>query len=181
MTNSGGSIVAPDLALSIGSTLDNSNGDIEANQLALGATDLLNHGGTITQYGASPMTVNVSSTLDNSNGGTIQTNSTDLTLSPGALINDAGTILDAGTGTLTITPGNGSGSLSNVDGKIITAGQIAAQAGSLDNAGGVFAAQGNIAANVAGNIDNTQGAVRALGSPPLGWPARHQGSRLPSA
>jgi len=164
MTNSGGSIVAPNLALSIGSTLDNSNGDIEANQLALGATDLLNHGGTITQYGSSPMTVNVSNTLDNSNGGTIQTNSTDLTLSPSALINDDGTILDAGTGTLTITPGNGSGSLSNVGGKIITAGQIAAQAGSLDNAGGVFAAQGIIAANVAGNIDNTQGAVRALGS-----------------
>ncbi len=39
MTNSGGSIVAPNLALSIGSTLDNSNGDIEANQLALSATD----------------------------------------------------------------------------------------------------------------------------------------------
>ncbi|RKT22480.1 filamentous hemagglutinin [Paraburkholderia sp. RAU2J] len=164
MTNSGGSIVAPNLALAVGSTLDNSGGDIEANQLALGATDLLNRGGTITQYGASPMSVNVSHTLDNSNGGTIQTNSTDLTLAPATLNNDGGTILAAGTGTLTIAPGNGSGSVSNVGGKIITAGQIAAQAASLDNAGGVLAAQGNIAANVAGNIDNTQGAVRSLGS-----------------
>ncbi|QQC64327.1 hemagglutinin repeat-containing protein [Paraburkholderia ginsengisoli] len=164
MTNSGGSIVAPDLALSIGSTLDNSGGDIEANQLALGATDLLNHGGTITQYGASPMSVNVSNTLDNSNGGTLQTNSTDLTLAPATLDNDGGTITHAGTGTLTIAPGNGAGSISNVGGKIITAGQIAAQAGSLNNATGVLAAQGNIAANVAGNINNTQGAVRSLGS-----------------
>ena len=164
MTNSGGSIVAPDLALAIGSTLDNSNGDIEANQLALSATDLLNHGGTITQYGASLMSVNVNNTLDNSNGGTIQTNSTDLTLAPATLDNDGGTITHAGTGTLTIAPGNGSGSVSNVGGKIITAGQIAAQAGSLNNAGGVFAAQGNIAASVAGNINNTQGAVRSLGS-----------------
>ncbi len=164
MTNSGGSIVAPDLTLSIGSTLDNSNGDIEANQLTLGATDLLNHGGTITQYGSSPMNLNVSNTLDNSAGGTIQTNSTDLSLTPATLDNDGGKIIDAGTGTLTITPGNGSGSLSNVGGQIITAGQIAAQAGSLNNAGGVFAAQGNIAANVAGNIDNTQGSVRSLGS-----------------
>lgn len=164
MTNSGGSIVAPDLALAIGSTLDNSGGDIEANQLALTATDLLNHGGTITQYGASPMSVNVSNTLDNSNGGTLQTNSTDLTLAPATLDNDGGTITHAGTGTLTIAPGNGSGSVSNVGGKIITAGQIAAQAGSLNNAGGVFAAQGNIAASVAGNINNTQGAVRSLGS-----------------
>ncbi|PXW25613.1 filamentous hemagglutinin [Paraburkholderia caballeronis] len=164
MTNSGGSIVAPDLALAIGSTLDNSGGDIEANQLALTATDLLNHGGTITQYGASPMSVNVSNTLDNSNGGTLQTNSTDLTLAPATLDNDGGTITHAGTGTLTITPGNGSGSLSNVGGKIITAGQIAAQAGSLNNAGGVFAAQGNIAASVAGNINNTRGAIRSLAS-----------------
>ncbi|MGF6572677.1 filamentous hemagglutinin [Paraburkholderia sp. GAS333] len=164
MSNSGGSIVAPDLALSIGSTLNNSDGDIEANQLALRATDLLNHGGTITQYGASSMGLNVSNTLDNSAGGTIQTNSADLTLAPANFDNDGGTITHAGAGTLTITPGNGSGALANVGGKIITAGQIAAQAGSLDNAGGVFAAQGNIAASVAGNIDNTQGAVRSLGS-----------------
>ncbi|MBB5442945.1 filamentous hemagglutinin [Paraburkholderia sp. WSM4177] len=164
LTNNGGSIVAPNLSLAIGSTLDNSGGDIEANQLALGATDLLNHGGTITQYGASPMSVNVSHTLDNSNGGTIQTNSADLTLAPATLDNDGGTILAAGTGTLTIAPGNGSGSVSNVGGKIITAGQIVAQAGSLDNAIGVLAAQGNIAANVAGNINNTQGAIRSLSS-----------------
>ncbi|MGF6368103.1 filamentous hemagglutinin [Paraburkholderia sp. RAU6.4a] len=164
LTNNGGSIAAPDLALAIGSTLDNSGGDIEANQLALTATNLRNHGGTITQYGTSPMGINVSNTLDNSNGGTLQTNSTDLTLAPATLDNDGGTILAAGTGTLTIAPGNGSGSLSNVGGKIITAGQIVAQAGSLDNASGVLAAQGNIAANVAGDINNTQGAIRSLAS-----------------
>ncbi|SIT35880.1 Filamentous hemagglutinin family outer membrane protein [Paraburkholderia ribeironis] len=173
LTNNGGSIVAPHLALAIGSTLDNSGGTIQANQLALSATDLLNHGGTITQYGASPMSVNVSNTLDNSNGGTIQTNSTDLTLAPATLDNDGGTILAAGTGTLTIAPGNppgglpsgrGSGSFSNVGGKIIAAGQLVAQAGSLNNATGVLAAQGNIAANVAGNINNTQGAIRSLAS-----------------
>ncbi len=162
MTNRGGSIVAPNLALTIGGTLDNSGGDIEANQLALGATDLLNHAGTITQYGASSMGLNVGNTLDNSNGGTIQTNSTDLTLAPAALDNDGGRIIDAGTGTLTIRPGNGTGSFSNAGGQIITAGQIAAQAGSLNNAGGVLAAQRNIAANIAGDINNTQGAIRSL-------------------
>lgn len=164
MTNSGGSIVAPNLALSIGSTLDNSNGDIEANQLALGAADLLNHGGTITQYGTGPMAFSVSGTFDNSNGGTLQTNSTDLTLNPATLDNDGGKIIDAGTGTLTIKPGNGTGSLSNVDGQIITAGQLIAQAGGLNNTGGVFAAQGNIATNVTGVLVNTQGAIRSLGS-----------------
>jgi filamentous hemagglutinin len=164
LTNSGGSIVAPNLALTVGSTLDNSGGDIEANQLALGATDLVNHSGTITQYVASPMSVNVSNTLDNSNGGTLQTNSTDLTLAPATLDNDGGSITHAGTGTLTIAPGNGSGSISNVGGKIISAGRIAAQAGSLNNATGVLAAQGYIAANIAGNINNTQGSIRSLAS-----------------
>ncbi|MFM2464003.1 hemagglutinin repeat-containing protein [Paraburkholderia sp. RL17-368-BIF-A] len=164
LTNSGGSIVAPALALTIGSTLDNRGGDIEANQLALNATDLVNHGGTITQYGASSMGFNVSGTFDNSNGGTFQTNSTDLTLAPGALVNDGGAILDAGTGTLTIAPGNGAGAFSNVGGRIITAGQLTAQAGSLNNANGVLAAQGNIAANIAGDVNNTQGSVRSLSS-----------------
>ncbi|SIO72525.1 filamentous hemagglutinin [Burkholderia sp. GAS332] len=164
LTNHGGAIVAPNLTVATGSTLDNSGGDIEANQLALGATDLLNHGGTITQYGASPMSVNVSNTLDNSNGGTFQTNSTDLTLAPATLDNDGGTITHAGTGTLTIAPGNGAGSISNGGGKIITAGEIAAQAGSLNNANGVLAAQGNIAANIAGDVNNTQGEVRSLSS-----------------
>lgn len=164
LTNNGGSIVAPNLTVSTGTTLDNSGGDIEANQLALNAADLVNHGGTITQYGLSPMGFNVSGVFDNSNGGAFQTNSTDLTLAPGSLINDGGTILDAGAGTLTIAAGNGAGSFSNVGGQIITAGQLAARAGSLRNANGVLAAQGNIAANIAGDVNNTQGAIRTLSS-----------------
>jgi adhesin HecA-like repeat protein len=112
----------------------------------------------------SSMGFNVSGTFDNSNGGTFQTNSTELTLAPGALINDGGSILDAGTGRLTIAPGNGAGTFSNVGGRIITAGQLAAQAGSLNNSNGVLAAQGNIAANITGNVNNTQGAVRSLSS-----------------
>ncbi|WNC91734.1 filamentous hemagglutinin N-terminal domain-containing protein [Paraburkholderia sp. FT54] len=164
LTNSGGSIVAPNLTVTTARTLDNSGGDIEANQLALNAADLVNHAGSITQYGLSSMGFNVSGTFDNSNGGTFQTNSTDLTLAPGALINDGGSILDAGTGELTIAPGNGTGTFSNVGGRIITAGQLAAQAGVLNNANGVLAAQGNITANIAGNVNNTQGAVRSLSS-----------------
>ncbi len=164
LTNSGGSIVAPDLTLTATTTLDNSSGDIEANQLALKATDLLNRGGNITQYGASSMGFDVSGALDNSNGGTLQTNSTDFTLAPGALNNNDGSIIDAGTGKLTIKPGNGSGSFSNVGGKIISAGQIDAQAASLNNANGVLAAQGRISANIAGDLNNSQGSVRSLSS-----------------
>ena len=164
LTNSGGKIVAPNLSVTIGGTLDNSSGDIEANQLALGATNLLNHGGTITQYGTSSMSVDVSNTLDNSAGGTIETNSTNLTLTPATLDNDDGTITHAGTGTLTIAPGKGSGSFSNAGGRVVTAGQLSVQAGSLNNAAGVLAAKGNITANVAGDVNNAKGSMRSLAS-----------------
>ncbi|HEY4353701.1 MAG TPA: filamentous hemagglutinin N-terminal domain-containing protein, partial [Paraburkholderia sp.] len=164
LSNRRGRIAAPNLTVAIGGTLDNSGGDIEANQLALQATTLLNHAGTMTQYGLSSMGFNVSGTFDNSAGGTLQTNSTDFTLAPGALNNDGGSIIDAGTGTLTIAPGHGAGNFSNVGGKIMTAGQIAAHAGSLNNTDGVLAAQGSIAANIAGELNNTQGAIRSLSS-----------------
>ncbi|CAD6542646.1 hypothetical protein LMG27952_03918 [Paraburkholderia hiiakae] len=167
LTNNGGSIVAPNLSVTTGRTFDNSGGDIEANQLALKATDLLNHGGTITQYGTPTMGLNVSGTFDNSAGGTLQTNSADFTLAPGALDNDGGKILHAGTGTLTLAPGNGAGAISNAGGQVITAGKLVAQAASLNNANGVLAAQGDITANVAGDTNNTQGAIRSLSSESL--------------
>ncbi|CAB3666174.1 tRNA nuclease CdiA-2 [Paraburkholderia phenoliruptrix] len=164
LTNSGGSIVAPELTLTTGATLDNSSGDIEANQLALTATDLLNCGGSIAQYGTSSMGFNVSGAFNNSNGGTLQTNSANFSLAPGELVNDYGAILNAGNGTLTIAPGYGAGVFSNVGGKIIAAGQIVVQAASLNNVYGVLAAQGNIAASIAGELNNTRGSVRSLSS-----------------
>ncbi len=167
LTNNGGSMVAPNLSVTTGGTLDNSSGDIEANQLALKATDMLNHGGTITQYGTPTMGFNVSGTFDNSAGGTLQTNSTDFTLAPGALDNDDGKILHGGTGTLTLAPGNGAGAISNAGGQVITAGKLVAQTASLNNANGVLAAQRDITANVAGDTNNTQGAIRSLSSESL--------------
>ncbi|RKP43255.1 beta strand repeat-containing protein, partial [Trinickia fusca] len=127
-------------------------------------TDLTNHGGKITQYGASPMTISVSNRFDNSVGGTLQTNSTDLTLAPGTLVNDGGAITHAGTGTLTLAPSSGTGAISNVAGKITSAGQIGANAGSLNNAQGVLAAKRDITATAAGEVNNVQGQMRALSS-----------------
>ncbi|MGF6599823.1 filamentous hemagglutinin [Paraburkholderia sp. GAS448] len=145
-------------------TFDNSYGNMGADQLALHAANLVNHAGMITQTGTGAMTVDVSGTLDNSASGTLQTNSTDLTLAPATLINDAGTITHAGTGTLTLAPGNGAGAISNVAGSIISAGQIIANAGSLNNSGGVFAALGGIRASFTGNVNNVQGLMRSLSS-----------------
>ncbi|WP_213308749.1 beta strand repeat-containing protein [Paraburkholderia sacchari] len=167
MTNSGGAIVAPSLAITTDATLDNDEGDIEANQLALNATNLVNHGGTITQYGAALMGINVSGTFDNSAGGTLQTNSTAFAFAVGALNNNGGTILDAGTGTFTLAAGQGNGAFSNVGGRVIAAGRLVTQAGSLDNTSGVLAARGSIAATIAGDVNNAQGVVRSLSSASL--------------
>ncbi|WP_423758930.1 contact-dependent inhibition toxin BcpA [Burkholderia sp. NLJ2] len=156
LANSGGSIVGQTAALS-GTTLDNSSGTVQADQVSLTATNVVNHGGTITQTGTGTMAVNVTGTLDNSSGGTLQTNSTDLTLAPATLANDGGTITHAGTGTLTL--GNGSGSVSNIGGKIASNGRITAQSGSLNNTSGSINAQAGLTAAVGGVLNNTNGKL----------------------
>ncbi|VWC79076.1 filamentous hemagglutinin [Burkholderia contaminans] len=156
LTNNGGSIVGQTATVSA-TTLDNSTGTVQAGQVSLNATDLVNHGGTITQTGAGAISVNVSDTLDNSNGGTLQTNSTDLTLAPATLKNDGGTITHAGTGTLTL--GNGTGTVSNVGGSIASNGRVVAQNGTLNNASGTISAQNGLAATVAGTLNNASGKL----------------------
>ncbi|WP_156441775.1 hemagglutinin repeat-containing protein [Burkholderia sp. MSMB1078WGS] len=165
MTNQGGSIVAPNLSVTADSTLDNSGGKLEANQLALTAANLVNHGGTITQYGSSTMGMNVSGTLDNSAAGVIQTNATDLTLKPAELNNAGGTITHAGTGTLTIAPGTGTtagaSALNNASGTIVTKGQAIVNAATWNNASGILAAQRGLNATIAGDVNNAQGLLRS--------------------
>jgi filamentous hemagglutinin len=164
LTNRDGAIVAPNLTATIDATLDNRGGKLEANQMALTAKNLTNHGGTITQYGASAMGMDVSGTLDNAQGGVVQTNSTDLTLKPGELNNAGGTITHAGAGTLTIGPGGGSGMLNNAGGTLVTKGRAVVNAGKLNNASGILSARGAIRANIAGDVINTQGLIRSDGA-----------------
>jgi len=180
MTNQGGSIVAPDLSVKANVSLDNSEGKLEANRLALIASNLVNRGGTITQYGSSAMDVDVSGTLDNSAGGVIQTNSTDLVLAPAELNNAGGTITHAGTGTLTIEPGKGASALNNASGTIVTKGQAVVGASSWDNSGGILAAQGGIHATTAGDVNNAKGLMRSGTSLSLtnGGALRNQGGHI---
>lgn len=157
----GGSIVSPTLALNIDGTLNNSLGSIQTNQATIAATDLLNRGGNLTQYGTGPMTVNVVNLLDNSQGGVFQTNSANLLLTPAMLMNDAGKLTFGGTGTLTIAPSRGTGAFSNVGGTVVSNGQAVVQAGTWTNNSGTFAARQGIVANVAGDIANQQGLIRS--------------------
>lgn len=160
LSNANGTIVGQ-LATVNGTTIDNSGGTVQATQVALNGINLVNHNGVITQTGTGSMAVNVSGTLDNSQGGTLQTNSTDLTLASATLLNDGGTITHGGSGTLTVKPGNGTGAFSNVGGSVVTNGQAAVQAGSWNNAQGTFAARHGIVASIAGNLANSQGLIRS--------------------
>ncbi|WP_080418024.1 hemagglutinin repeat-containing protein [Burkholderia ubonensis] len=160
LSNANGTIVGQSATVN-GTTIDNSSGTVQATQVALNGTDLVNHNGVITQTGTGSMAVNVSGTLDNSQGGTLQTNSTDLTLAPATLLNDGGTITHGGSGVLTVKPGNRTGAFSNVGGSVVTNGQAAVQAGSWNNAQGTFAARHGIVANIAGDLANSQGLIRS--------------------
>ncbi|OLL27985.1 filamentous hemagglutinin [Burkholderia sp. SRS-W-2-2016] len=132
-------------------TLDTSAATLNASQLSLAAANLINRGGTLTQTGTGPTTVNVSGTFDNTNG-SLATNSASLTLTPAALINDGGSITDSGTGALSIT----TGSLSNNGGTIATNGALDVHSGAVSNRGGTLAGQSSAALQVA-SLDNSAG------------------------
>ncbi|WP_197719182.1 hemagglutinin repeat-containing protein [Burkholderia stabilis] len=141
-----------------GTTLDNSLGSVNAARVSLTGSTLLNHGGTVTQTGTGPMTVAITDTLDNSNNGLIQTRSTDLSLTPAALINDnGGTITHVGTGTLTV--GNASGTVSNKAGTIASNGQTVLQGKAIDNSAGSASGQTGLSVNASDAITNTSGKL----------------------
>ncbi|WP_322080640.1 hemagglutinin repeat-containing protein, partial [Burkholderia cenocepacia] len=152
LANGSGSITAGQSATVNAATLSNDAGSVQAAQLSLGATNLSNHGGTITQTGIGAMNVAVSDTLDNSSNGVIQTNSTDLNLTPATLINDHGKITHAGSGALSIS----TGALSNQGGTIATNGALSLKAAAVSNSAGTLAAQRQAALDVQ-SLDNHAG------------------------
>ncbi len=152
LTNGSGSITAGQSATVDAASLNNDAGSVQAAQLSLGATNLSNHGGTITQTGTGTMNVAVSNILDNSSNGVIQTNSTDLNLTPATLINDHGKIAHAGSGALSIF----TGALSNQGGTIATNGALSLKASAVSNSAGTLAAQRHAALDVQ-SFDNRAG------------------------
>ncbi|MDF3114581.1 hemagglutinin repeat-containing protein [Burkholderia sp. BCCIQ04A] len=157
-----GSLTAQHALQVTAALVDNRDGAMAADRLNVKTTDLHNARGTLTQYGSQETTVDVSGTLDNASG-TIQTNGTNLTLAPAALDNASGMIVHAGTGTLALMPGLGSGLLTNAGGTILSRGTIGLSAGAFDNIGGTLAALGSISARIGGELNNTGGALAANG------------------
>jgi filamentous hemagglutinin len=161
--------------------LNNNYGKISADQLNIVAVNLSNQHGQLAQFGTDASVIDVVGTLDNTSG-LIQTNSTDLTLTPQQLINTGGQISHAGTGQLNINTGTGSiqnqngtigtngsatvtaASINNQAGSLFTQGaaSVNATAGDIDNSNGGYLSGDSLALNATGNINNAQGKIEAL-------------------
>ncbi|MES9886285.1 MAG: hypothetical protein ABW140_05695, partial [Candidatus Sedimenticola sp. 6PFRAG1] len=90
------------LGLDVAGEVSNTDGTIEAGEaLRIDAASLNNQGGTLTSLGTGDVVITTSGEMDNS-GGTIQSNSNNLTLTVAQLINDQGKVVHRGGGRLQI-------------------------------------------------------------------------------
>ncbi|WP_322064082.1 hemagglutinin repeat-containing protein [Burkholderia ubonensis] len=143
-----------------GQTIDNSSGTLSAAVLDLSTSRLTNRRGVIRQTGNADMNLSVDQAIDNTQG-TIRSNSSNLGLRVGSLMNDGGTIYHAGPGTLTITD---AAALSNRGGSIGSAGALDAAAGSIDNTDGIIGAKtGKASVSSAATLTNDRGIVQSEG------------------
>ncbi|QNK67635.1 hemagglutinin repeat-containing protein [Variovorax sp. PAMC26660] len=186
VTTSGATVVAPGtFAITAnaqpGQTLVNNAGTLNAGQQQINASNIANtNGGQIVQTGVGATTLVASGSIDNS-GGRIASNSQDLSLQATSIVNTAGKIEHAGTGTLNIAGGSysgangtitGNGALAvnvtgafNQDGGTTTAQQITVDTGSLSNRGGQIIQSGTGATRIAatGAIDSSSGLIATNG------------------
>jgi filamentous hemagglutinin len=146
---------------------------VEANTLSLGAHDLFNVGGKISQLGSDDLAIVLPGTLDNT-AGRISVNSGSLFVAANSLANVDGTVEHAGTGTLAVTAGSISGARGTIisNGSVdITTGefdhrrastsgqQVVLSTAHLDNSGGRVSAIGSATVAAAEGLDNTDGSI----------------------
>ncbi|PUE12943.1 hemagglutinin repeat-containing protein [Limnohabitans sp. T6-20] len=139
--------------------LDNTQGQISAQQLDIRIGQLVNDHGAIEQTGTGVQTasINTLGSLNNTSG-RIVANAQNFTLNAGALTNTRGLIGHAGTGQLQMD----AISLDNTQGKTIGNGAVLlTTSGNTTNANGLISAQQNMTLS-AGGINNTQGTVASM-------------------
>ncbi|HDS0923676.1 TPA: hemagglutinin repeat-containing protein [Stenotrophomonas maltophilia] len=126
---------AGDLVLQLG-TADHRGADLIANQISLTAASFDNRGGNVLATGQQASTLTVQGTLDNSDGGTLASNG-DLQISAALLGNAAGTVQQAGTGSLRINAAN----LQGQGGSVLSNGSLQLQGTTTNLRDGTTAAQ----------------------------------------
>jgi filamentous hemagglutinin family protein len=150
------------LTMRIDTSLTNSQGVLQAEQLDVQAGSIVNTGGTIRQLGTDASAITATGLIDNA-GGTIAGNATNFKVVAGTLDNTGGKLTHSGTGSFDI---ESSGAITNNGGKILTNNALSITTKSLANgaAGGSpgrIQAGGAVTIAAAGNVDNTGGAIIA--------------------
>lgn len=178
-TAQGNIAAAQTLTLHTNGLLNNDGGKLEADRLLLGGSTLSNQSGVINQLGEQDLSLTQNTAINN-NGGTIASNGNNLTLSTTKLTNQQGTVIHAGRGKLTLNAAqmdatggtlasNGALDLQGknlvLDSAITQADSITVAADSLSHHAGTMTqtGQGNMAVNVSGGLDNSQGNMASSG------------------
>ncbi|WP_421557163.1 DUF637 domain-containing protein [Pseudomonas canadensis] len=154
LNNSGGQVIANDLTVNAGK-LNNQNGVLVAKTATVNAIDLDNSLKGLIQADGGALNLTVSNGFNN-NQGFAQAN-TDLTVKTGNLSSNAGGVLSANTGKLTLTAAQ---QLNNAQGRLQAGqGDVELHAANLDNQSGVIVGKQLLLDVKAGDIDNRAGRV----------------------
>ena len=154
LNNSGGQVIANDLTVNAGS-LNNQNGVLVAKTATVTASNLDNSLKGLIQADGGALNLAVSNTFNNNQG--FAQASTDLNVTAGTLSSNAGGVLSADTGKLTLTAAQ---QLNNAQGRLQAGqGDIELHAANLDNQGGTV--QGDSLSVTANSVDNASGGLMA--------------------
>ncbi|WPN98504.1 DUF637 domain-containing protein [Pseudomonas sp. MUP55] len=154
LNNSGGQVVANDLTVNAGN-LNNQNGVLVGKTATVNASDLDNSLKGLIQADGGALNLNVTNAFNNNQG--FAQASTDLNVNAGSLSNNAAGVLSADTGKLTLTAAQ---QLNNAQGRLQAGqGDIELHAAQLNNQGGVIVGKQLLLDVTGGDIDNRAGRV----------------------
>jgi len=154
LNNSGGQIVANDLTVNAAS-LNNQNGVLVAGALTVNASDLDNSQKGLIQADNGALNLSVANAFNNSLG--FAQAGTDLNLNAGSLSSNANGVLSANTGKLTVATGQ---QLNNAQGRLQSGqGNVELHAAKLNNQSGVIVGKQILLDASGGDIDNRSGRV----------------------
>ncbi|OPB11531.1 two-partner secretion domain-containing protein [Pseudomonas synxantha] len=154
LNNSGGQVIANDLTVNAG-TLNNQNGVLVGKTATVNASNLDNSLKGLIQADGGALNLAISNTFNNNQG--FAQASTDLNVTAGTLSSNAGGVLSADTGKLTLTAAQ---QLNNAQGRLQAGqGDIELHAAHLDNQSGTIVGKQLLLDVAGGDIDNRAGRV----------------------
>lgn len=161
LSNNGGVLGTNGAAAITASSIVNQGGKLTAvgNESVSSTSNIDNsQGGYI---GGAAVAVNANSGQVNNQGGTIEGATAGATVNAQSLNNAAGKIQNLGTGAVAVTVAQ---ALNNAAGSISGKGAVTASAGSIDNTAGAMGALGDLSVSSTSTLENTNGSIEAMGN-----------------